>query len=126
MVDDSDFAELSRHHWQAQVTSTGVYAKRNITAGCKQRVVFMHRQIMGLSNYERVPDPSTAVRGGSTRMKFVHNTAADGKVVDHKDGDTLNNRRGNLRVATRSVNGRNTWKHREAQLLQKIAVLESK
>jgi hypothetical protein len=59
-------------------TTTG-YAQRSCPDG---RMLKMHRQLLGLS------------RG-------------DGKIVDHINHDRLDNRRGNLRLATRSINQAN-------------------
>ena len=81
IVDDEDFEELSKHRWCAHSarspTKEYVYAMRGISAGGKNRCIKMHRQIMG---------------------------HPEGKFVDHIDGNTLDNRRCNLRVATHSQN----------------------
>ncbi len=74
-VDWSDDGLVSKHKWQAYLDkSTGTfYARTSIpTAGeaCRQRTLGIHRLIMG--------DPP-------------------GEVIDHRDRETLNNRRRNLR-----------------------------
>ena len=84
LVDDEDYEWLSEHKWYVSNYSKNntQYAKRN-TKKCeseKQRTMRMHRLIM--------------------------NCSLD-MMVDHIDGNGLNNQRSNLRLATRSENGRN-------------------
>lgn len=79
IVDAADYPELSKHKWYTQCAGRGrhPYACRK----AKDRdLIYMHRQIMK-------PPP--------------------GKEVDHIDGNTLNNRRSNLRVCTRLQNAQN-------------------
>ena len=85
-VSDEDFEALSRFSWCADVRVLGVgveqvYAVRYDRPGGKTRKHYMHREIVR-------PLP--------------------GYVVDHKSGDTLDNRRSNLRLATRGENRWNT------------------
>jgi hypothetical protein len=47
---------------------------------------------------------------GTKRIAFMHQLIMDAKNVDHKDGNGLNNRRSNLRVATSSLNQANSRK----------------
>jgi hypothetical protein len=85
MVDDGDYESLKDFKWQSAIRkrrdgSVCIYAKRAYAVplnegGYKIFTVFMHRQITG---------------------------APSGKQVDHWDGDGLNNRRINLRIATSS------------------------
>jgi hypothetical protein len=79
IVDDEDYAGLSRFKWCALcVTSPNlVYAVRNSRQDeGKRHLILMHRQIMGFPKLG----------------------------VDHWDGDGLHNWRGNLRTATQSQN----------------------
>lgn len=83
-VDDDRYDEISQHKWTAVVTGKyvkRVYAYRRTDWDNSKRrwrkSILMHRQIFG---DESAPD------------------------VDHKDGNTLNNQRENLRAATRSEN----------------------
>lgn len=93
IVDDRDFPWLSKHRWKALVTRSGlVYACRTRMlsgrwpSGCRRsEVVLMHRVIIG---------------------------ATTGQQVDHKNTDTLDNRRKNLRIATVTQNLANSRKTR--------------
>jgi len=89
IVDDDDFAWLSLRKWCAARAVNGVfYAVRRVWwpgGKRRQRTVYMHVLIA------RVMGP-----------------VAD--QVDHQDGNTLNNRRSNLRPATQSQNLRNRKK----------------
>lgn len=80
LVDPTDVEALARHSWQ--LTSNG-YAVRIVRYGPRSEgrkaAVLMHRQLMGLQ-------------------------PGDGLEVDHINGNKLDNRRGNLRIATRSEN----------------------
>lgn len=82
LVDDADQKELSRFKWYASwdKTTGGYYAMRreNLQDG-RNVTVYMHRQILG------------AQPGGTDQ-------------VDHKNHNTLDNRRDNLRIVTRSQN----------------------
>ena len=84
LVDDSDFERLSRHKWTALVTGQNI--KR----------IYVYRRT-GWDNANR----------RWTGTILMHRTILDvptGMDVDHIDGNTLNNQRSNLRIATRSQN----------------------
>lgn len=79
LVDYRDSQELNENGWYI---NAGGYAARTEylgTWGGRQhsRLIYMHRQIMN---------------------------APTGKVIDHINGDKLDNRRGNLRICNQSVN----------------------
>lgn len=90
IVDDEDFEELSKFKWKADVRTRGVYAKRyvekNVNYVRDRRCIYMHRQIMGIEDYATC--------------------------VDHRNGNSLDNRRENMRLCTRAENCRNK-KHPE-------------
>lgn len=79
LVDASDHAQLARHRWRLQ--EHGYAVRHEYIDHTHSRSIRMHRQIMG------VTDPETH--------------------IDHINGDKLDNRRTNLRVATRSQNEQN-------------------
>jgi hypothetical protein len=84
IVDDEDYECLSIFNWNTKVKDGGkrFYAVRSRYGNSKKYFVQMHRVIMGL------PD-------------------GDKRMVDHINGDGLDNRRINLRIATKSLNGHN-------------------
>ena len=77
LVDDEDHARLSVHRWHADISGKTAYAKRQVPGGKRQRGIKMHREIMN---------------------------PPKGFVVDHINGDGLDNRRSNLRVCTHAQN----------------------
>jgi len=82
LVDDTDYEWLNTWKWHASKNSGSYtsYAVRGIwKGGGKIRVELMHRLILGLQ-----PD--------------------DGRQTDHRDGNGLNNQRGNLRLCTATQN----------------------
>src|SRR5271157_1239018 len=81
VIDNKNFAWLSRFKWYAQKDLYTYYAVRSETINGKNLRIKMHRQIKGIED---------------SRIK-----------VDHKDRDGLNNREKNLRIASQSENCRN-------------------
>lgn len=81
IVDSEDYLELSKYKWYAQINKlknrVKVYARR-FDQG---KIIYMHRSIMHIAE----------------RLTYV----------DHIDGNTLNNRKSNLRVCTASQNAQN-------------------
>lgn len=83
-VDAADYDRLRCKRWFPAGTD-GAYAGRSETTGGTMRRVYMHREIMS-------PPP--------------------GCVVDHVNGNRLDNRRCNLRIASRSQNAANRGRTR--------------
>lgn len=81
LVDASDYDRLIQHRWCADWNSRGkkFYVLRKTTSHGKQTNIRMHREVLKL------------VAGGKEH-------------VDHINGNTLDNRRSNLRLVTRSQN----------------------
>lgn len=75
IVDDQDYERVSAHHWSAKKSRKTWYAFRTVLT--QPRTVFMHRVILD---------------------------APTGTQVDHRDGNGLNNRRENIRLATHGQN----------------------
>lgn len=80
LVDDEDYEYLSQHKWYAAFKNGTWYAKRGIWVDGKTKCEFMHRVIMN---------------------------APIGLLVDHKDGNGLNNQKTNIRLCTALQNARN-------------------
>lgn len=88
LVDDDDYEELNQYKWCAvwSENTNSFYAKRNITMeNKKQKGFFMHRVIMG---------------------------APHSVLVDHKFHNTLDNRKENLLLVSRSQNKQNGRKYK--------------
>ena len=78
IVDDSDFEQLSKHKWQAwwNKCTRSFYAIRNGRKADGKRIkVSMAREILGLKRGDKLQ-------------------------ADHRDHNTLDNRRANLRIVT--------------------------
>lgn len=80
-VDADNYEVLSQFRWYAKAKDRRVYAARTQRINGVSKTIMMHREII------EVPD---------------------GMFVDHIDRNTLNNRRDNLRLATKSQNNWNT------------------
>lgn len=82
IVDEEDYPELSKYRWRIQAHR---YAAREGMGGDKRKQVYMHRELLG------VPE---------------------GFVVDHINGDPLDNRKSNLRICRQADNAKNQTKTR--------------
>ncbi len=80
MVDDADFEWLSQRKWCVDRCQGGLYAARRTSENGKARKERMHRAIL---------------------------KAPPGVIVDHINGNTLDNRRSNLRVCSHTENLQN-------------------
>lgn len=83
VIDGADLPTVERHKWWLQRDRNNNYAYTVAKIAGKRVSIRMHRLIMGASD-------------------------GDGLIVDHADGDGLNNQRYNLRMATAAENARNS------------------
>jgi hypothetical protein len=81
LVDDDDFERLNQFKWHASKEGNNFYAKRTPCVNKIKKVIIMHREIIN---------------------------ALPGEDVDHKDGNSLNNLRENLRLCNQAENVRNS------------------
>lgn len=80
-VDDEDFEHLNQWKWNADKVGCNYYAKRTyIKADLTRGSIYMHRVVM---------------------------KAEKGEIIDHKDGNGLNNQKNNTRKCTSSQNNTN-------------------
>jgi hypothetical protein len=100
IVEPTDYYRLKNYNWYIGGNGKEFYAFRNIKIGPgKTKMVSMHREIM--------------------------NPPA-GLLVDHRNNDTLDNRRANLRLATHSENSYNRPKTKAKTTSQYIGIYSEK
>lgn len=87
LIDAADYEFASQFKWHALPSHGRFYAARRISVGGVRRVLRLHRVLVD---------------------------APDDMLVDHKNGDSLDNRRDNLRICTASENSVN-WHRRSAK-----------
>lgn len=84
LIDAADFVKVIQHKWSASIESSGrkVYAIRWETRNGKRTKIRMHRFVLGLD------------------------VGPSGPVVDHVNGDSLDNRKCNLEIVSEEENTR--------------------
>lgn len=89
LVSPEDYDRVNQFKWFAHYlkVANAFYAQRNISINRTQKTSGMHREILA---------------------------APKGMVVDHRDGNGLNNTRANLRLCTRNQNRQNSVKKTKA------------
>lgn len=90
IVDLQDYASLLQHSWFAawDPTTQSFYARRTLWNGVRSVTILMHRVIMN---------------------------CPDDMEIDHRNGNTLDNRRENLRISTAAQNSANRKKRAKSQ-----------
>ena len=103
-VDEDDYKHFTQWLWEPHINKGKIYFRRSLTErpnGVRKNTsLYLHVEIMK--------------RSGFLPLTEAH------EIVDHLDGDTLNNRRVNLRWATRQQNNRNRFgvAARQRELIQ--------
>ncbi|MGV8982118.1 HNH endonuclease signature motif containing protein [Clostridium sp.] len=80
MVDDEDYEKLNKVKWQVSRRVNNNYAQKSVGSYENKKDIKMHREITN---------------------------APDGMLVDHIDGNGLNNTKSNLRIVTHRQNSQN-------------------
>lgn len=88
IVDAADYESVRQWSWYFRPDGDGGYAARGIRIGGRCKTILLHREILG---------------------------ALPGEKVDHVDGDGLNCRRSNLRIATTAQNAINRGPTRKSE-----------
>lgn len=87
IVDDEDFEWLNKRKWHTQEQGNTFYARRSFVENGQGKTIRMHREIM---------------------------KAEEGDIVDHIDGNGLNNKKSNLRLVTKNQNSMNCRSHKNS------------
>lgn len=90
IVDDIDYNFLCCTSWQVKIHGRTFYARRTVIINGLKKTQMMHRVILG------VTDPNIK--------------------IDHRDRDGLNNTRGNMRICTQLLNGKNRRKEKSIRI----------
>ena len=86
ILDPEDYCRLRNYKWVVHGTGNNLYAVRHkLVSPNKTWLIYMHREIL---------------------------ISTDGRFVDHRNCDSLDNRKSNLRFATRAENIRNSRKRK--------------
>jgi hypothetical protein len=82
LVDDENYERLMQHKWHVMKNFNTFYANREVYVNGRRTSLQMHREILCLSH-------------------------GDGRLVDHKNRNGLDNRKDNLRITTLFINSYN-------------------
>ena len=79
LIDEEDYDKVSKYKWSIQHQSHTKYCKTNITIDGKITTISLHRFLMNLEN-------------------------GDERIINHKDGNGLNNQKSNLEMCNNMYN----------------------
>lgn len=83
IVDDEDYERIASHSWALNPQGTGYAVRKGSKRRGEPRTVQMHREVLGVEQ---------------------------GTIIDHINGNGLDNRKANLRIADTQRNAFNRWK----------------
>jgi HNH endonuclease/AP2 domain len=88
LIDDEDFERLNQYKWGLVKSKTGSYAARGTRSNGVYRKILMHKELLPCLDKKLI--------------------------VDHINGNKLDNRKQNLRIVTRSQNLQNSKKRNDS------------
>lgn len=98
VVDEEDFDKVMQNKWHAVIGANGSYYAQRWTTGVRPRkVIRLSHFILGITELPR------------------------GQLVDHKNRDSLDNTKNNLRITNKSVNAYNTDRSEKGSFIYYIA-----
>lgn len=89
LIDDEDYDKVSKYNWHLGKNRKNIYVIRNKRDKDKRIVESLHRYLMG---------------------------HPENKIVDHINGNTLDNRKENLRICTNTENTRNKDRYKNNKI----------
>ncbi|MGB8225875.1 MAG: AP2/ERF family transcription factor, partial [Sedimentisphaerales bacterium] len=116
MVSPEDFEEVNKHKWRVVNNHNETYYAVRMTYPCgRKKLVMMHREIMKLPPFDSFGG-SAVLTTGKAQDRLAGGRPFDSAhgrgrlVIDHGDGDGLNNTRENLSIVTAAENSYNRRK----------------
>lgn len=99
LIDDEDYELVSKQTFQPDIKTNRIYFLYHVRGNGQDTTKSLHRLIMG--------DPK-------------------GKLIDHKNGNTLDNRKSNLRICSHSENACNARARKETSKYKGVHLFKSR